>query len=287
MADGTGSNDAVATVVAGDGGDLSVIHLLDRLSTIEQRVRAEIQRRRAEADGDRDGDDARFRGLYVSDQRADDLLEQGPAVALEPDELTRRWLLQIEAHAEAVEEAGTTMRLRQLARAFDLASLDIELLLVALAPDIDQRFEGLYGYLNDDVSLRRATVGLALRMCGISPASGRGRERLGPAAPRVRSSRPSTPSTPYGSVHRQPASSSRSGPARSVEPEATGPHPPGRVEAPWLSAPAPPTPQRPGSPRRPRPGRPPGRSGRRPRWSGAAGRPRRGSARASVGHRRG
>ena len=63
------------------------------------------------------------------------------------------------------------------------SDLDVELLLVALAPDLDTRFERLYGYLNDDVTRRRATIGLALRAVG-RPA-GR-RARPGPGRARTR-----------------------------------------------------------------------------------------------------
>ena len=62
--------------------------------------------------------------------------------------------------------------------------MDLELLLVALAPDLDPRFERLYGYLHDDVSRRRASVGLALEL-GAARVDGRGgpaRGRLGPLA---------------------------------------------------------------------------------------------------------
>ena len=53
-----------------------------------------------------------------------------------------------------------------------------------MAPDVDARFERLYGYLNDDVTRRRATVGLALELCG-QPAAGPGRFRFAAAAPLV------------------------------------------------------------------------------------------------------
>ncbi|GAA1304644.1 ATP-binding protein [Saccharothrix xinjiangensis] len=59
----------------------------------------------------------------------------------------------------------------------------MELLLVALAPDVDSRFEQFYGYLNDDVTRRRATAGLALRLCGLPEAHAAGRARLDPSAP--------------------------------------------------------------------------------------------------------
>ena len=65
---------------------------------------------------------------------------------------------------------ASDIRLRRLARAFELDAVDVELLLVALAPDLDPRFERLYGYLHDDVSRRRASAGLALELAGPAPA---------------------------------------------------------------------------------------------------------------------
>ncbi|HEY6057817.1 MAG TPA: ATP-binding protein, partial [Candidatus Limnocylindrales bacterium] len=103
-------------------------------------------------------------------------------------------LAAAEARASDLEAQGARIRLRELARAFGLEPYDVELLLVAVAPDLDPRFERLYGYLNDDVTRRRASAGLALDLCGLGhrgsaePASagpGAGRARLGPAGPLV------------------------------------------------------------------------------------------------------
>lgn len=58
-------------------------------------------------------------------------------------------------------------RLGSLARRLGLRPLEVSVLLVALAPDLDRSFEPLYGYLNDDVGRRRATIGLALDLCGV------------------------------------------------------------------------------------------------------------------------
>ncbi|HEY5489473.1 MAG TPA: hypothetical protein VIK00_06500, partial [Candidatus Limnocylindrales bacterium] len=54
-----------------------------------------------------------------------------------------------------------------------------------MAPDVDQRLEQLYGYLHDDVTRRRASVGLALELCAVAPASAEGRRRLGPSSPLI------------------------------------------------------------------------------------------------------
>ncbi len=169
--------------------DASVGHLLGRLSVVEARVRTGVARRRSD---DPDPDD-RFRGLYTPDTEVDRLLA-GTRLPLLPtaeagagDGGSDDLLAAVEAAADVAQAAGADLRLRRLALSFDLTDLDTDLLLVALAPDVDPRFERLYGYLNDDVSRRRASIGLALELCGaLGPASG-GRSRLGPTAPLVES----------------------------------------------------------------------------------------------------
>ena len=111
-----------------------------------------------------------FRGLYLTDDDVDRLLAAPHCPAPPRDD----------AELQAVEQAAGPSRLRALQEAFGLTDLDVEILLVALAPDLDPRFERLYGYLNDDVTRRRATVGLALELGG-RPAD-RGRRARAAAA---------------------------------------------------------------------------------------------------------
>lgn len=154
----------------------STAHLLGRLRVIDARVRRAVQRRR-EADP---GADDRFRGLYISETEVDGLMagagRRGPPA---PDLEAAADLARVEAEADAAEAAGADLRLRRLARSFGLDAFDVELLLIALAPDVDPRFERLYAYLHDNVSRRRASTGLALELCGAPVASGE-RRRLGP-----------------------------------------------------------------------------------------------------------
>jgi hypothetical protein len=165
--------------------DPSLAYLYRRLARLEARVRAAVERRRAV---DPDPED-RFRGLYISDDQVDRLLladghpgaEIRAAVlaAAAPDTVE---LAAAELDADAAEAAGADLRLRRLARQFGLDTLDVDLLLIALAPDLDPRFERLYGYLHDDVSRRRASAGLALELIGGSELAGAGpsRSMLGP-----------------------------------------------------------------------------------------------------------
>jgi hypothetical protein len=164
----------------GGGADPSLIHVLRRLELVEARVRAAVARRRAT---DPETDD-RFRGLYISQVHVDRLLaEKAGPVAPDPGAAKARD--EIEAAADAAEREGADLRLRRLARNFHLDEIDIELLLIAMAPDVDARFERLYGYLQDDVSRRRASVGLGLELCGLPSSSAYARSRLAPGAPLV------------------------------------------------------------------------------------------------------
>ena len=159
----------------------SSAYLFGRLSLVEQRVRELVAARRAT---DPSPDDA-FRGLYVSDEHADLVLAQPPAHAGTPLDLATARLAEVEAAADQAQARGGDVRLRRLVGTFGLTALDVELLLVALAPDLDSRFERLYGYLNDDVTRRRASVGLALELSGAPLTSAPARARLSPGGPLV------------------------------------------------------------------------------------------------------
>ncbi|MFD7622014.1 ATP-binding protein [Streptomyces sp. NPDC059802] len=153
-------------------GDPNLRHLLARAVAVEQRIRQAVEARQVT---DPDPDDA-FRGLYLTDENVARLLDEDEARAFPhpvpppsaPDS------------GEASEERS---RLTSLAAEFGLTALDVEILLIALVPDLDDRFEAFYGYLNDDVTRRRPSIGLALGLCGLSPADQVARGRLAARAP--------------------------------------------------------------------------------------------------------
>ncbi len=145
---------------------------------MEARVRAAVERRRSV---DPDPND-RFRGLYISDSQVDDLLQGRVRLVPDPvDELSAA-VARVEGQAELAEASGADLRLRRIARSFDLDAADLEILLVAIAPDLDARFERLYAYLHDDVSRRRASAGLALELATGGDGLNVDRHRLAPGA---------------------------------------------------------------------------------------------------------
>jgi hypothetical protein len=140
--------------------------LLARLHDVEARVRLAVDHRRAD---DPSPDDP-FRGLYVNDEAVERLLA-GPAP-----------VPGLGAGLPVVDDPGPLMT---LARNAALTALDLQLLVTALVPDLDNRFERLYGYLNDDVTRRRASIGLALELAGASSTSAAARRALSPSGPLV------------------------------------------------------------------------------------------------------
>ncbi|GAA0479292.1 ATP-binding protein [Streptomyces stramineus] len=131
--------------------------LLARLAGLRHAVTALVEHRSAD---DPTADDP-LRGLYLSEEAVGHLLGtwQGTVPAAAPETGVRPGT-PVKRPQDADDRlARTAARLR-------LTELDTAVLLIALAPDLDRTFEPLYGYLNDDVSRRRATVGLALDLCG-------------------------------------------------------------------------------------------------------------------------
>ncbi|MFJ1971522.1 AAA family ATPase [Streptomyces sp. NPDC087903] len=137
--------------------------LLDRVAGLRDRVALLVDHRAADDPTAADP----LRGLYLPEDAVRHLLRPAePAGLALPDP------------AEPPHD-----RLTELAARLGLTELDALLLLIALAPDLDRGFEQFYGYLNDDVSRRRATVALALDLCGLPVHLPSARARLHPAAP--------------------------------------------------------------------------------------------------------
>src|SRR5579863_4707084 len=88
----------------------------------------------------------RFAGLCIDDSEADALLlpdsESGPFAPPPP----------------------ASSPLADLATLFHLSPFERDVLLLAAAPEFEQRYQTLYGYLQNDATRRHATAGFALRL---------------------------------------------------------------------------------------------------------------------------
>lgn len=150
--------------------DRSLQHLLAELRAIDARLQRAVRLWQLAGQNPLDS----FRGLYVSDPEAQALIERpfghnwGLSARLSPAENAA-----FEAdHAHACQDAaavlalasaeGETLRLPHLAASFGLSRFELDVLLLALAPALDIRYERIYGYLQDDVTRKRPSVNLAL-----------------------------------------------------------------------------------------------------------------------------
>ncbi|MFF5809655.1 hypothetical protein [Streptomyces sp. NPDC012746] len=99
---------------------------------------------------------AAFPGLHISAAEARRLLRTPPGrplpTATGPRSQRPSWDLITAGH-----EGWTWVR-----RQYGLSDLELDLVLMALAPEADLRCERLYGFLQDDLSRKRPLVGTAL-----------------------------------------------------------------------------------------------------------------------------
>ncbi len=110
-------------------------------------------------------------GLTISEAEIDALLERAPG---EPHWTTGPEGPEVIAVKEAIEwqaavlsrraaesgRRGVHLRLVALAERFGLTRFDLDVLLLALAPEIDLRYERLFAYLSDDITRKRPTVNI-------------------------------------------------------------------------------------------------------------------------------
>jgi hypothetical protein len=88
---------------------------------------------------------------------------------------------------EAERASGQAAGPAWLAASFNLSVFDVDVLMLAIAPELDLRYERLYQYLQDDGRRRRPTVDLALNLlCANAVERIEARSRFAPDAPLVR-----------------------------------------------------------------------------------------------------
>lgn len=138
-------------------------HLLDEIRRVDLLLRLHVETWRERGVGVADD----IGGLYVSDEQVDGLLREshGHMHVTEDSALRAR----LENHAREIRrrreqalDAGTTLRLVELAADFDLSPRHVDALLLCLAPALDAKYEQVFGYLHDDLTQDRPTVGLLL-----------------------------------------------------------------------------------------------------------------------------
>jgi AAA+ superfamily predicted ATPase len=164
-------------------------HLAAELQRLTLLLHREILRLRAAYQLSLD----EFRGLYVSDEQVDRLVSQAlrePTGAGDGGDNAAVRELTVRAEAlrtENLARVSVELPWARLVSEWGLSVFEQDVLLLALAPEVDLKYESLYAYLNNDVTRKWPTCDLALRL--FSPAGSRDlalRRQLSPAAPLFR-----------------------------------------------------------------------------------------------------
>ncbi len=150
-------------------------HLRGELELLNARLEIEVARWRATHPPESAQDE--LMGFRLSDLGADVTLA---SFAQETAELGDPLAPQAALHRErerAALAAGVSLRLPELARRLGLDDFERNVILLALAPELDHRYERLFGYLNDDMQRRCPTVEHALRLFVASSEEGHARRQ--------------------------------------------------------------------------------------------------------------
>jgi len=111
-----------------------------------------------------------FKGVFISDGEIDQLLSLKPlgAAARDEGEANRKSAAvmrsEIGEMRKAAIENGVYLALPHLAYLFGLTAFEEQVLLVCLAVELDLKYERFYAYLQDDVTRKKPSVGLVVRL---------------------------------------------------------------------------------------------------------------------------
>ncbi len=149
---------------------LAITHLQVEMARIEILVHHQVKRWQAAGQNIQDP----FRGLHINDQEINGILKQtfagnwGQLARLDArDEAlfsdTRR---KVEYHLQEfitdAQKKGQHLPLEHLRHTFGLSPFEMDAFLLCLAPCIDLRYEKIYGFLQNDVTCRQASISLIL-----------------------------------------------------------------------------------------------------------------------------
>jgi len=124
-----------------------------------------------------DATDTSYRGIYISEEEIDSIINR-QSESIYPEE----------SACTMLRGFHQSRRIEALSAQWEFTEFDTAVLLLAVAPEIDLRYERIYGYLHDDVTKRRPTVDLALSLlCDSHDARLDQRSRFAPDAPLLRS----------------------------------------------------------------------------------------------------
>jgi len=132
-------------------------NLLAELKRIELKLQLQVVRSRAKTEQSGKG---KFPGFYISESETDNIIGSSPSTSL-AESLKKLEVDTAETKSKNLEQSQL-LRLPLLQRLFQLSAFDIDTLLVCILPELDLKYQKLYGYLQDDITKKSPTVDLLL-----------------------------------------------------------------------------------------------------------------------------
>ena len=172
----------------------SIEHILAEMKRLDLLLRRAVLVARRSRSADTPDE---FRGLVISDESVDhmlgsvdflgDIWNLDDSVAKQAESIDRELESrqeEIRARMEASAQAGERLALPHLAAACGLSPAEVDVLLIALAPELEPRYETLYAYLQNDVTRKRPSQDLCLNLiCRTEQEKIQARQLFSPDAP--------------------------------------------------------------------------------------------------------
>ncbi len=141
-----------------------------------------------------------FKGLVLTEEEirrllGDPLDTSSTEMSQHADDLPTRRLQAALGHLSSRIQARRTASLREgvylplpyLAQLFQLTAFEEQCLLICLAPELDRKYEKLYAYLQDDITRKKPSVDLVLKLlCETMPEKLAARPAFDPSSPLIK-----------------------------------------------------------------------------------------------------
>ena len=140
-------------------------HIGEELKRIDLLIHLQVLKIRCKKE-DVDG----FQGLYVTEEEINSILDDTYPANDEDQHIQtlieRIAELETEIETKKVESLrrGITLNLLQLANIFGLTPFELDVVLICMAPELDTKYERLYGYMQNDATKKQPSVDLILKI---------------------------------------------------------------------------------------------------------------------------
>jgi ATP-dependent 26S proteasome regulatory subunit len=144
--------------------DTNLLSLFRELRRIDLKLKEKVAEARSR---DKYWQNNSIRGLFISEAEITDLLSKP---------LDEKLISRSDVNNEVSNVAdsppvpgGAVSRLEFLAQKFSFSAFEKDLVLLAILPELDLTYERLFGYIQDDVTRRKPSIGLTLDLLSSTP----------------------------------------------------------------------------------------------------------------------